>query len=68
MESKRRTWAKALTWQLLGLLVSLIVGYFFTGNWGSACGLSLALAGAGLITYALHERLWQRIQWGLHRL
>lgn len=64
MESKRRTWAKAITWQILGLCVSMVVSFFFTGSWSAAGGLSLALAGTGLIMYALHERIWQHIHWG----
>ena len=64
MELKRRSWLKAVTWQALGLITSIMVSFAFTGSLSQSLGLSLALAGTGLVMYALHERLWQRINWG----
>lgn len=65
MEIKRRTWTKALTWQTLGLLVMSLVNYLYLGNLQQSLGLSLVLAGLGLVTYVAHEWLWARVRWGL---
>jgi uncharacterized membrane protein len=68
METKYRTWTKALTWQLLGLLVMTMINLWYIGDWSKSLGLSLALAASGLVMFYLHERLWARIRWGLARL
>ena len=64
MEQQKRTWAKACTWQILGLFVMTTVNYLFLGNLQQSMGLSLLLAILGLITYVIHERLWSRVIWG----
>lgn len=64
MDSKRRSWMKAITWQILGLFTSMAVSYLVIGSWAASFGLSMALAATGLVMYALHERVWARIHWG----
>ena len=64
MDTPRRTAAKALTWQALGLLMLRLVGYALTGSVGVAGGFALINAGLGLVSYAAHERVWARIAWG----
>ena len=64
MDSKRRSWCKALTWQMLGLVTSVLISYWHTGSISQSIGLTLSLAGTGLIMYALHERLWAKVSWG----
>ena len=64
MDSPRRTAAKAITWQAMGLLVMTGIGYGVTGSVGA--GGSIAVLGAGVRTvyYVVHERVWARIRWG----
>ncbi|MGB0966104.1 MAG: DUF2061 domain-containing protein [Litorivicinus sp.] len=64
MDRQRRSWMKAITWQILGLFTTVLIGYGFTGSWTSSATLSLALAGTSLVMYTLHERIWERIHWG----
>lgn len=64
-ETSKRTVAKALTWQVLGLVVMTVAGYWMTGSLAKASGFSLALQGFSVIVYILHERLWGRVHWGL---
>lgn len=65
MDSPRRTWTKALTWQALGLLVMSLVNYLYLGNLQQGVGLSLVLTGLGLLTYVAHEWVWSRVRWGV---
>ncbi len=65
MEIKRRTWTKALTWQAMGLLLMTLVNYLYLGSLQQGLGLSVLLAGLGLVTYVVHEWLWSRVRWGL---
>ena len=64
MESTQRTISKAISWQLLGLLVMSLISFYFTGSVSSAISLSLASMLSGLVCYIIHEKIWQRIQWG----
>jgi uncharacterized membrane protein len=67
MENKKRTWAKAVTWQACGLIVMTVVNYLYLGSLQEGAGLSLLLTALGLISYVVHERLWARIRWGMQR-
>lgn len=64
MESPTRTIAKAVSWQLLGLLSMTLIGYLFTGSVAAAGSLAVVTAVVGAVCYVLHERVWNRIAWG----
>jgi len=65
METRRRSLTKALSWQLLGVIASTLVGTGFTGDPTGALRLALALALTGFALYVLHERAWARVRWGI---
>lgn len=65
METQKRTLVKALSWQSLGLLVTGLIGWYFTGSLTGSIGVALSSSLSGFVCYFLHERLWQRIPWGL---
>jgi uncharacterized membrane protein len=65
VELKKRTWTKAFTWQLTGLIVMTAINYIYMGSFQSGLGLSALLTGVGLVTYYIHERVWSRLTWGL---
>jgi len=64
MESTIRTFAKAVSWQILGLFSMALIGYLFTGSLLTAGSLAAASAVAGSVCYVLHERAWNRVDWG----
>ncbi len=64
METQKRTWTKAIVWQVMGLFTMLIVGYFFTGSVVTGGAMALANALIGLTVYIVFERVWNRINWG----
>lgn len=64
MDSTKRTWAKAIFWQVLGLISMVIVGYVFTGSLRAGGVMALINAAIGLTMYVIYERLWARIGWG----
>jgi len=65
LDTTRRTFAKALVWQALGLVVMCIVGWAFTGSVTLAGGMAVANMAIGFATYLIHERIWACIGWGL---
>ncbi|HSH43400.1 MAG TPA: DUF2061 domain-containing protein [Arenicellales bacterium] len=64
METPTRTIAKAVSWQLLGLLSMTLIGYLFTGSVMAAGSLAVVTTVIGAVCYVLHERIWNRISWG----
>ncbi|MEL6265975.1 MAG: DUF2061 domain-containing protein [Pseudomonadota bacterium] len=64
METRSRTLAKAVTWQLSGLVAMTAIGYAVTGS--VAAGGTVAVAGTavGFVSYIVHERIWAAIGWG----
>ena len=64
MDSHVRTVAKAVSWQLVGIIVMTLIGYAFTGSIGESGGFAVVAAASGLVMYVIHERLWARIRWG----
>lgn len=65
METNKRTWVKAITWQLLGLVVMTTINIWYLDNWLDSLGLALLLAGTGIVMFYVHERLWTQVRWGL---
>ena len=64
MDLPRRTLAKALTWQAVGLVTMTLLGLAFTGSVGQGATLAGASTLLGLGCYVLHERAWARVGWG----
>lgn len=65
MEARRRTLAKALSWQGVGLLSTTALGWLATGSWSAGGALALSSAALGLVCYVVHERAWARVRWGV---
>ena len=64
METRRRTLAKAIIWQLIGLVVMSGVGWALTGSVAVGSGIAVINSLVGFVTYILYERFWARIGWG----
>ena len=65
METRRRSFAKAASWQVLGIVTMLALGFLFTGSLSSGGALAALSSLLGFFSYLLHERVWASISWGL---
>lgn len=65
METPARTFAKAVTWQVVGFLAMTLIGYLVTGSVAEGGVVAAVGAASGFVSYFLHERVWARIGWGL---
>ena len=63
---KRRLLVKALTWQAMGLVVMSLIGLAFTGSLQAGGGIAISGTIIGFANYILHEKIWERIPWGLN--
>jgi uncharacterized membrane protein len=64
MESKRRSLTKALSYRVIGTLVTAILVYGVTGQATLSFAIGIFDSVVKIIVYFLHERAWARIQFG----
>ncbi|WP_298675274.1 DUF2061 domain-containing protein [uncultured Lentibacter sp.] len=64
MDSRRRTFTKAVLWNLLGFAVMSLVGFVATGSFATGGAIALVNTCLGFAMYFGYERLWARISWG----
>jgi uncharacterized membrane protein len=62
--SKKRSLAKSITWRLIAIFVTFVVGYIMTRSWEFAASLSLVSNFINFILYYIHERFWLKVSWG----
>lgn len=67
-ETHSRSIVKALSYRLAGSLVTVMIVLCFSGKLNMAVGVGVADLGLKVVTYFLHERLWDRISYGRKRV
>jgi uncharacterized membrane protein len=67
-ESHGRSILKALTWKLIATVTSFSVLYYQTRDVSQSLRFSGTILIIGLITYYLHERVWNGVHWGKQHL
>lgn len=63
-EGSVRSLAKAISWRMTGTLDTFIVSWFITGTLALATGIALTEIFTKVGLFWLHERVWNKIQWG----
>lgn len=64
METRARTWVKAIVWNVIGLAVMSVVGLIMTGSATVGGTMALINTAVGLSCYVIYERIWSRVRWG----
>lgn len=64
MDSHRRSWAKSVTWRVVGIVLLGGISYAITRNWEQTTVITAIFHSLRLVLYYYHERLWERITWG----
>jgi uncharacterized membrane protein len=65
-ETLRRSIAKSLVWRATGILILGTLSYLLTGDWREAGAIAVTFNAISMSLYVLHERIWNRVQWGRH--
>jgi uncharacterized membrane protein len=60
----KRSLTKSITFRALILCSDTIVIFLITHRWDTTAGLVIATNIASTTLYFIHERIWNRIQWG----
>ena len=64
-DSATRSVVKTLTWRITGSSATFLVAYVLTGNFAIAGAIGVAQLVTNTILYYIHERVWNRIVWGV---
>ena len=64
MESHARSWAKSVTWRVIGIVILGGISYAITRSWAQTTVITVIFHSVRLILYYFHERAWERISWG----
>jgi len=66
MVAKKRHMAKAVTWRMLGIIMTSITLYIVSGDIGVSLGAGMIDSLVKLFAYYFHERLWYKSKWGVN--
>lgn len=64
-ESNLRTTAKVALWRILASLDTMLLAWFFTGNFLTAFSIGSFEVLTKLVLYFIHERIWLNVRFGL---
>jgi uncharacterized membrane protein len=64
METKRRSFVKALSWRVFATVITASVAYALTGKASFALQIGLIDTCIKVFVYFAHERVWQRVPYG----
>lgn len=67
MDSHRRSIAKALTYRVMGFVVTIGIAYAVTENSSTAATIGIADTLAKIFAYYAHERIWTYLPFGRRR-
>ena len=65
-EGYSRTAMKTATWRVIASLDTMLIAWFFTGNLKVAFSVGSFEVITKLVLYFLHERLWNRLPFGIY--
>jgi uncharacterized membrane protein len=65
MDTKKRTFAKSITWRIIGIVLTATLFHIFS-NQAVEVLLQFSIVDTiiKLLSYYLHERVWCKIKWG----
>lgn len=59
-----RSALKTITWRIIGTIDTILISYFITGSFKIGVAIGGIEVFSKMILYFLHERVWQRINFG----
>jgi len=62
--SKKRSFAKSLTWRVIALLTTFITLYALSKDINMATMATVITNAVNFICYYYHERVWNSFNWG----
>ncbi len=67
METRLRSWAKSVTWRIVGIVILGGISYAMTRDWKETTVITAVFHTLRFVLDYYHERVWMRIKWGTQR-
>jgi uncharacterized membrane protein len=64
IDSNNRSIVKTISWRLTGSFSTFMISYLILGNFTIAGSIAIIQIVANTLLYYLHERVWNKINWG----
>lgn len=64
-EAHSRSFAKAVSWRVLGSIDTFLLSWLFTSSVKAAGAIASTEVLTKMVLYYLHERAWSSIGWGM---
>ena len=64
-EAHSRSFAKAVSWRVLGSLDTFVLSWLFTQSFQAAGAIAVSEVLTKMVLYYFHERAWSNVSWGL---
>jgi len=64
METHQRSLAKAISWRVFALIITVIITWVVTGESAVAASVGALDAAVKIGSFYLHERAWNRLKFG----
>ncbi len=64
-EAHSRSFAKAMSWRILGSLDTFLLSWLFTSSVKAASAIAVTEVLTKMVLYYFHERAWANISWGM---
>jgi len=64
MESHKRSLLKSITWRVIAFSVTFLIVYLFIKKPLEAGGIAVITNLINIIAYYIHERIWNKINFG----
>jgi uncharacterized membrane protein len=66
-EKISRSLAKTITWRITASIDTFIIAWVITGSWQLGGSIAIIEVLTKIIFYYVHERVWNKINWGKRR-
>jgi uncharacterized membrane protein len=64
IETTRRSLVKTISWRITGSGATFLIAYILIGNFAVAGIIGITQVISNTILYYIHERLWNKVNWG----
>ena len=63
-DTNKRSLVKTISWRITGSFSTFLISFLVTGDLTFAGTIAMIQVTANTILYFLHERIWNKINWG----
>ena len=64
LETHTRAWIKSIVWRIFGIAILGGISWMITHSWREMSLITILFHSIRVVLYYVHERIWERIQWG----